>query len=197
VVIEHRYAIDETLLILGNVFEARLAKSHPGNSLFLILAQSSQRFLQPMLLDRAKRRCVWLSPAALSTATEPGFALTKSLRGLSTMIFEGYVLAIIKNPVSSAARLVNLVDHFLTSLIRLPLPKAATKPPPLVKRQGMDLAEWEHWLARLGPCGAFRRCCLFHRDAQQTQVATCSLSGHQPVRGCAFASDENRLETIH
>jgi cardiolipin synthase len=146
VVIDRRYSREETLQILGAVFDAHLARMHSGTSLFLILAPGSQRFLQPMLLDRARHRCVWLSPSALSTATEPGFVLTKSFRGLSALLFEGSVLAVLKNPVSSVARLGDLLTHLATSLVRLPLPKPAGSVPPLVKGQGMDLAAWETWL---------------------------------------------------
>jgi hypothetical protein len=62
VTIDRRYSMEETLKIMGDSFEVDLVKSHPSNSLFLILAPSSQRRLQPMFLDRDKNRCVWLSP---------------------------------------------------------------------------------------------------------------------------------------
>jgi phosphatidylserine/phosphatidylglycerophosphate/cardiolipin synthase-like enzyme len=146
--IDHAYSIEETIRILGNVFEAKLAKDFPSETLFLIVPRSGPRLFQPLLLDRKHRSCVWLSPSSLVNSTEPGFGLTKSWRGFRALIFEGYVVAIIKSPFSSAARLGNLIVQLTTSLVRLPLPSAKKPVPSLAQTNGMDLGEWEAWLDR-------------------------------------------------
>ena len=145
-IIDHRYSIEETLDVLSRRIEEHLVRDHPGDSLFLIMAPNASRFTEPLLLDRERRRCVWLSPAALYDSTERGFAFADSVRGVAAFIIEGHGLALIKNPVSSVARLADLGLETGVLLLRLPLPKPATEAPALAQTNGMDLGEWEKWL---------------------------------------------------
>ena len=148
VVIDHRYSIEETLDVLSRCIEAQLMQSHPGDSLFLIMAPNASQFTEPLLLDRQRRQCVWLSPAALFDITERGTAFAHSARGVGAFIFESHGLALLKNPVSSVARLADLGVESAVQLLRLPLPKPATDVPPLAHTNGMDLGAWEKWLTR-------------------------------------------------
>jgi phosphatidylserine/phosphatidylglycerophosphate/cardiolipin synthase-like enzyme len=148
VIIDHRYSIEETLDVLSRRIEEHLVRDHPGGSLFLIMAPNASRFTEPLLLDRQRRRCVWLSPAALFDITERGFGFANSARGVGAFVFESHGLALIKNPVSSAARLADLGLESAVQLLRLPLPKPATEAPPLAQTNGMDLGAWEKWLDR-------------------------------------------------
>src|SRR4029077_18313481 len=52
----------------------------------------------------------------------------------------------LKNPVSSAARLLNVIVQTTLSLARLPLPGAPAQVPPVAHARGMDLSRWEKWL---------------------------------------------------
>jgi len=147
-IIDHRYSIEETLDVLSRHVEEHLVRTHPSDSLFLLMAPNASRFTEPLLLDRQRRQCVWLSPAALFDITERGTAFANSARGVAAFIFESHGLALIKNPVSSVARLTDLAVVSAMQLLRLPLPKPATEAPPLVQTNGMDLGEWERWLDR-------------------------------------------------
>jgi cardiolipin synthase len=145
-IIDHRFSIEETLEVLSRRIEEHLVQNHPRNSLFLIMAPNASRFTEPLLLDRQQRRCVWLSPAVLYDTTERGSAFANSARGFAAALFESHGLALIKNPVSSAARLVDLGLQTAVKVLRFPLPKPATEAPPLAQTNGMDLAAWEKWL---------------------------------------------------
>ena len=146
VVIERRYSIEETLQIMARLVEGHLAKDHPGNSLFVLLAPVASRFPQPLLLDLKQKRCVWLLPAPMYDSAERGLDLSMTAQGLGAFVFESHGLALIKNPVSSAARLADLAVQTLVRFIRVPPLKPGSEYPPLNHTNGMDLVRWEKWL---------------------------------------------------
>jgi cardiolipin synthase A/B len=146
VVIERRFSVEETLDTLARLVEAHLAQSHPNDSLFLLMAPNASRFTQPLLLDRKRRRCIYLAPAALYDSTERGLTLNVTAQGLSALFLESHGLALLKNPISSAARLGDLAVASVVRFVRFPLPKPGSEVPPLSHAKGMDLAAWEHWL---------------------------------------------------
>jgi cardiolipin synthase len=148
VVVDRRYSVDETLEQLARIVEKVLARDHPGDNLFLLMAPNSRRFPQPLLLDRRQRQCVRLTPAVLYDNVERGLDLSTTAWGLSALLLEGHVAALIKNPVSSLARLGDLGIQTVVRLLRLPLPKPGRAFPPCLRPQGMDLGQWEDWLDR-------------------------------------------------
>ena len=148
ILVEHRFSIDETLEALAAFVGEHLAESHPGESLFLILAPNSKRFTQALLIDRRQKRCVFLAPASLYDWTERGSSLSITAQGLAALLPESHGVALIKNPFSSAARLVDLGVETLVRFIRLPLPKPKSVVSPLADRPAMNLTNWEAWLDR-------------------------------------------------
>ena len=148
VTIDRRFSIDETLELMAWLVEDGLARSHPGDVLFLLMAPNSKRFPQPLLLDRRQRECVWLTPAVLYDTTERGLGLSATAQGLSALFLEGHVVAMLKNPVSSLARLGDIGVQTVVRLLRLPMPKPGSEYPVPARSQGMDLAQWEAWLDR-------------------------------------------------
>ncbi len=148
ITIDHRYPLEETLEVLSGCIEQFLDRGHPTNTLFVIMAPNASRFTQPLLLDRQQRQCVWLSPAALYDTTERGLGIANSAQGLASLLFESHGLALVKNPISSAARLADLGIQTATRFLHLPLPKFSRAVPPLADGQGMDLVEWEKWVDR-------------------------------------------------
>ncbi|MFI5106294.1 MAG: hypothetical protein ACHP79_15335, partial [Terriglobales bacterium] len=115
VFIEHRFSLDETLEVLARLVEDQLAQNHPAASLFLMMAPNEKRFTQPLLLDRQQRQCVFLAPAALYDSTDRGVTLAATAQGLVALLPESHGIALLKNPVSSAARLGDLA---VATLIR-------------------------------------------------------------------------------
>ena len=147
IVIDHRYSIEESLQMLAQLAAPQLLRRHPNHSLFLVMVHPT-RSPQPLFIDTARRRCVWLSSAGLFEPDEPSLPLAPTVEGIGTLLFESNGLALIKNPISSVARLGNLLVETFLSLIRLPLPKPTGPVPPLQHARGMDLVVWEHWLDR-------------------------------------------------
>ena len=148
VVIDRHLSIEETLATLARQVERDLVKEHPGGTVFLLLAPNARRFPQPLLLDRKQRRCIWLSPAALYDNTERGLGLSTTAQGFSALLLEGHGLALLKNPISSVARLGDLGVESVVRFVRFPFPKPSTHYPPLNHCPGMDLAQWEAWMDR-------------------------------------------------
>ena len=146
ITLDRRFTVDESLELLGRVAGQHLAATHPGDELFVIISPSAGRFAQPLLLDRQKRECVLLSPSALYDPTERGLGLTFTLQGVGAMVFESHGLALLKNPLSSAARLGDLGVQTLIRFSRMPLPQGTPELPPAANRPGMDLGQWEAWL---------------------------------------------------
>ncbi len=146
VIIDHPFTIEETLQILARQVEQHLVQNHPGDTLFLIMAPDATRFTQPLLLDRQRRQCVWLAPAALYDITERGLGFAISARGVGDFLVEGQGLALIKNPVSSIARLADLCVETAVQFLRLPLPRSTPQLPPAAQSNGMNLVQWEKWL---------------------------------------------------
>lgn len=146
VTVVRRFSMDETLELLGRRVEDQLGLTHPGETLFVLLAPNSKSFTQPLLVDLRRRQCVFLAPAALYDTTERGVTLSATAQEFSAILPEGHGLALLKNPVSSAARLGDLGIETLVRFLRLPLPKPGTDPPALAHVASMDLASWESWL---------------------------------------------------
>lgn len=146
IVIEHRFAMDETLELLARQFEEYLSKAHPADSLFVMMSPNARRFTQPLLLDRQQRQCVFLAPAALYDSTDRGGSLAVTAQGFVALLPESHGIALLKNPISSAARLGDLAFATLMKFIRLPLPKPKQVEPIRPAAPAMDLQAWESWL---------------------------------------------------
>ena len=146
ITIEHQFSMDETLELLARRVEDRLAASHPGDSLFVLLAPNAKSFTQPLLLDLRRRECVFLAPAALYDSTERGVTLSATAQGLRAILPESHGLALLKNPFSSAARLGDLGVATVVRFLRLPLPKPGSDASPVTHPAPMDLENFENWL---------------------------------------------------
>jgi len=146
VVIERRFTTEETLDILASLMDEHLGGSPAGGDLFLLMAPNAGRVAQPLLLDRRLHRCVSLTPAALYDRTERGLSLAVTAEGLRAFLLESHGVALVKNPVSSVARLADLGLGTCIRLLHSPVPKSNREAGPLADGRGMDLVEWEKWL---------------------------------------------------
>ncbi len=144
--IERRLSIDETVGVLCGSLSSRFSEQYPGESLFVVLSPTSRGIAQGLLLDTRKQQSVWLSPASLYESAEGGFDLLFNARGVASLTLESHGLAILKNPVSSAARLVDFGVQTVWRFLRLPRPQFPRKAPPEGSQAGMDLPQWERWL---------------------------------------------------
>ncbi|HTL17423.1 MAG TPA: phospholipase D-like domain-containing protein, partial [Patescibacteria group bacterium] len=197
VVIDHRYSIEESLQILAVVAEPMLRRAHPRDSLFVMFVHPL-RTPQPLVIDTARHRCIWLSSAGLYEAMEPGFPLAPTLQSVSALVFESNGLALIKNPVSSIGRLGNLLVTLCVNLARLPLPKPTGPVPPLAQTEGMNLAQWEDWLDQhtgsRREYGSLQLMIDGERFFPQLQQAISNATGHVKMHVFIFDNDDVAVE---
>ncbi|HZR17332.1 MAG TPA: phosphatidylserine/phosphatidylglycerophosphate/cardiolipin synthase family protein [Verrucomicrobiae bacterium] len=193
VVIDHRYSIEESLQTMATLVEPLLKRAHPQNSLFVLMIHSGHS-AQPLLIDTKRHRCVWISSAALYEPMEPGLPFAPTLEGFSALALEGTGLALVKNPVSSIARLGNLVVQALSGLVRLPFSKPSGPAPPLVPREGMNLDQWEDWLdehtSSRREYGSIRPLIDGERFFPRFQQAVSNATDHVRVHVFIFDNDD-------
>src|ERR1043166_8341369 len=58
VLIDRHFSIEETLQSLARLLERQLRQTHPGGSVFVLMAPQAKRFPQPLLLDVRDRKSV-------------------------------------------------------------------------------------------------------------------------------------------
>jgi cardiolipin synthase A/B len=146
VIIDHFFPLEETLQVLARQADKYRAERHPKETLFLLMPPSGRRLSQPVLVDHQHHQSVNFLPAALFESADRGLGIAGTAQGLGDIV-ESHSLALLKNPVSSAARLADLGIETATFLLHLRLPKSV-RYPPLAHTNGMDLVEWEKWLDR-------------------------------------------------
>ncbi|MCU0782751.1 MAG: phosphatidylserine/phosphatidylglycerophosphate/cardiolipin synthase family protein [Verrucomicrobia bacterium] len=146
VIVDHRFPLEETLQVLAGQAEKFRAEKHPDEKLFVFMSPNGDRMSQPLLVDRENRQCVNLLPAALLESPDRGLSFAATLKGLGALV-ESHTLPLLKNPVSSAARLADLGVETAVVVLHLRLPRSASFPP-LAQTNGMDLVAWEKWLDR-------------------------------------------------
>jgi len=146
VIIDHRFPLEETLQVLAKQAEKYRAESHPDEKLFVFMAPNGNRLSPPLLVDRQRRQCVNLLPAALFDSTDRGLGFAATVQGLGAVV-ESHTLGLAKNPVSGAARLADLGIETAAVVLHRRLPRSASFPT-LSHTNGMDLVEWEKWLDR-------------------------------------------------
>lgn len=144
VIIDRRFPLEETLQVLAMEAEKYRTERHPDEQLFLLMPPSGGRLSQPLLVDVKQRRCITFLPAALLDSADRGLSFAATAQGLGAVI-ESHTLGIVKNPVSSLARLADLGAETAVVALHLRLPRS-TDYPPLSQTNGMDLEGWERWL---------------------------------------------------
>lgn len=141
-----RYSFEETLGLSAEYFAERLLDRFPGRRYFVLMANNPRGFTSPVLIDVDRKRCVWMNPASIQDAAEEDFTFSLTLEALQALVIESHVVALVKNPVSSAFRLADVAVATAGRWLPLRLPKLTGKPPPLSHAPGMNLNDWENWM---------------------------------------------------
>ena len=200
VVVDHRYSVEETLRLLAITAEPLLRRRYPHDSLFVIMLHQV-RSPQPLLLDLQRRRCIWLSSAGLYEPVEADFPLAPTAKGLSALVFESNGLALVKNPVSSLARLGNLIVQSAKGLVRLPWPKPSGPVPPLAHNEGMDLRQWDNWLDKhtrtARSSGSTRLLIDGESFFPRFQTAIANANDHVKIHVFIFDTDDVAIEVAN
>lgn len=148
VVVDRRWTAHETLEQLARLVDQNLARTHPERDLFLLMAPSATQGSRPLLLDRRLHRCVSLAPAALFDSTERGLSPALTVRGAAGLLLDSHGWGLVRTPVSSAARLIDLGAATVLRCLRWPFLSWTASSGPPASASGMDLAAWERWLDR-------------------------------------------------
>ncbi|MHB1308133.1 MAG: phospholipase D-like domain-containing protein [Limisphaerales bacterium] len=141
---------EEFAFALTRAVRDRFAPAHPGRYLFLL-----RTTLQPdqpdfILVDVRQRLCVYLGAPMPADDPRGGASLIPSPRLAASFFLESHGVALVKNPVSAAARLLNLGFYLVSRAVPPRVLKTRPKPPPPVTgARGMDLESWERHLDRV------------------------------------------------
>jgi cardiolipin synthase len=144
--IDRRLSRAEATAALAGVIETNLHAAYPDESAFLLAPPAATQRSRLVLLDLAERRAVVLLTPRIGDDPRGGKHVGTKVSSLASFVIVDHAWAILKNPVSSTARLLNLGIEWPASLFNPRLRTKATEIPPVIPASGMDLAAWEHWL---------------------------------------------------
>jgi len=142
------------------LLEEEMAAGGPPLRLFALADLRPEGLVPFVLLDRDRREGVLLFAPRTLTKTGKGPGILSSARSGASLLFESHVLALLKNPISSLGRLLNVLVQGITYPFALGMPDLPDAPPPLYAGPPMDPAAWEARLDRItgraADCGTFR-----------------------------------------
>jgi cardiolipin synthase len=148
VVLDGRYNVEEFSVALAQFVEGRLRARQPGRDLFLIVQQPDGYDTAFVLLDLAHRRCVLLEPPRVADDPRGEPQWVPTLTALGSITVESHAVSLLKNPLSTLARLANTSAQTFAGLLT-PRVSATGTPPPLTPAPPMDLVAWETHLDEL------------------------------------------------
>ncbi|RME94208.1 MAG: phosphatidylserine/phosphatidylglycerophosphate/cardiolipin synthase family protein [Verrucomicrobia bacterium] len=121
----------------------------PGEPTVCLVANGGSAEPFFLFVDQEQRRVLACLPPREDDPRVGHFLPATLTRDVATLVVEGHLWAFVKNPVSSAARLVDRAGETVRRLLASRLKDVAGEPPPLAPdRPGMDLESWESWLDR-------------------------------------------------
>jgi phosphatidylserine/phosphatidylglycerophosphate/cardiolipin synthase-like enzyme len=128
--------------------EAEAARTGVGGDVFLFVMPPRGHGEGLVLFDTAQKLCV----AVTLPRPQPrrgGTPLSRNARSVVALTIEAHGIALIKNPVSSVGRLVNIFGQWLATLVTRSRPSTDQPIAPLAAAAPMDLPSWERELDRL------------------------------------------------
>lgn len=146
VIIDRRLSRAEATAALASVVETNLHAAYPEASAFLLAPPMQTQRARLALFDLAEHRVVTLLAPRIGDDPDAGPRVGTRVSGLASFVLVDNAWAILKNPVSSAARLLNLGIQWPASIFGPRLRTRASEVPSLSSASGMNLAAWEKWL---------------------------------------------------
>lgn len=143
-----RYGVREFSKLATDVIVEHL-KHYQTNQVFLFIEGIRERPSRFLLIDPANQYCVSLyAPHTGQNPADP-LQIDYSLRVLTSLTIESHLYSIVKNPISSATRLINTAVQLTAGLLHVRLPKLSSDIPPVKNDPPMDLVDWENWLDKM------------------------------------------------
>jgi cardiolipin synthase len=127
---------------------AEVTRTGADADAFLFVMPPRGRGEALMLFDTAQKLCV----AVTLPRPQPqraGSPVSRSARSVAAITVESHGIALVKNPVSSVGRLVNIVGQWLATLVTRARPSTDVPVAPLAPAAPMDPAAWERELDQL------------------------------------------------
>ena len=128
--------------------EAEAARTGVGGDAFLFVMPPRGHGEGLVLFDTAQKLCVAVT-LPRSQPQRAGSPLSRYARSVVALTVEAHGIALIKNPVSSVGRLVNIFGQWLATLATRSRPSTDQPVAPLTVAAPMDLPSWERELDRL------------------------------------------------
>ena len=193
-----RYSMAEMALGLAASAERRLRTQHPGRELFCLTEAPGGRGLAFIVLDFRHRRCVLLSNPQTKDDPRGEPQVLPTARSLASLVFESHGVALVKSPVSSALRLMNLSAQNLAGLLTTRAHSPTSPVPPLAHAAPMDSRAWEAELDDLTDTECERGSVRFLIDGERffpalfEQIARATNHIHCEV--CIFDTDDVAIQ---
>jgi cardiolipin synthase A/B len=128
--------------------ETETASAGVAGSAFLFVLPSREHGDGLVLFDTTQRLCVAVTLPRPQPHRE-GSPAGRTTRTLVALTVEDHVLALIKNPISSAGRLLNILAQWLATWATRSGPSSGVPVVPLANAAPMELASWERQLDRV------------------------------------------------
>jgi len=146
--IQRRLNNQEFAAAVTRQLQADVRTANVQQDLFMLEEEREGPASRFLLFDLAKGQCSLLSSPRTADDPRGGPQFLGSVGIFSSLIFESHGIALIKNPASSVARLLNTTFQTVFGLFKAPLPSSSSPPPPATNLVGMDLGNWEKYLDR-------------------------------------------------
>lgn len=146
--LKHQYSVREFSEIATKIFAAELPEFNQ-DKLILFVQEARKRPVRFLLIDSKERFCVSLYEPHVGENPFGGIPFDSSFRVLTSLIFESHLLSAVKNPFSTACRLLNTAWQLSAGLLHLRLPQPSSQIPPISNNPPMDLNQWEKYLDKI------------------------------------------------
>ncbi len=146
IIIDRRLSRTEASAALAGAVETNLHAAYPQASAFVLAPPPNEPRPRLFLLDLAERRAVTLFAPRAGDDPGGGVRVGARVSDLASFVMVDNAWAILKNPVSSAGRLLNLGIQWPASLFHPRLRSRGEVVPLVTNAPGMDLVAWERWL---------------------------------------------------
>ncbi len=145
--VDRQLGIEEFAILGAQLTEKRLRATHPGQTRFLLVTppQTGGR-TRFTFLDLDERRCVVLVSPYFREDPGGELPVVNDLSSLAQLLVVDHGIALLKNPVSTVGKTLNLCLQFPFAQLQRLLPFGKGTPPTLHDCTPMDLPAFEQWL---------------------------------------------------
>lgn len=143
-----RYNVVEIATEAARFIETEASRTGVSADAFLFVLAPQGRRQGLVLFDTTQKLCVTVTLPQPMPQRE-GSSFRRSARTVEALTLEAHVVALIKNPVSSLGRLINIVGQWLATWATRSRPSTSQPVAPLSGAAPMDLQVWERDLDQL------------------------------------------------